>query len=213
MSFTLTTPLDEDEFEIKGQVFQVDMSYDNILLLFEMFDDVELLEYEKIFIALQLLVDDYKNLLSVIDPQEEAYDLFKYVLREFLEIDLESRQDEESEESAPNVKIYDYQRDAELIYASFFAVYRIDLDDVKGKMHWKKFQALLHHLDDNSPFKQVIGYRTMKVPSEKDSSAEYRQHVMKMKRMYSLEDGPQDATPVFNSLASTFKANAKRGDG
>jgi Bacteriophage Gp15 protein len=212
MSFTLTTPLDEDEFECKGHVFQVDMSYDNILLLFEMFDDVELMEYEKIFIALQLLIDDHKTLLSVIDPLEEAYELFKYVLKEFLEIDLESQQ-EDSEEPAPNLKIYDFQKDAELIYASFFAVYRIDLDEVKGKLHWKKFQALLHHLDDNSPFKQVIGYRTMKVPSEKDSSAEYRQHVMKMKRMYSLEDGPQDATPVFNSLASTFKANTKRGDG
>jgi hypothetical protein len=213
MSFTLTMPLDEDEFEFKGQVFQVDMSYDNILLLFEMFDDVELMEYEKIFIALQLLIDDYQTLLSMIDPHEEAYEIFKYVLKEFLEIDLEVQEDVDNQESVPNVKIYDYQKDAELIYASFFAVYRIDLDGVKGKLHWKKFQALLHHLDDNSPFKQVIGYRTMKVPSEKESSAEYRQHVLKMKSLYSLEEGPQDATPVFDSLASTFKANAKRGEG
>jgi hypothetical protein len=207
MGFTLTTSLEEDCFEYRGAIYHVDMSFDNILLLFEMFDDKELEEYEKIFLALQLLINEYAEL--DIESYEEAYELFKYVLLEFLEIDLESK----SEDGEAQVKMCDYQKDAELIYASFFAVYKLDLFELKGKLHWKKFQALLTHLDDNSPFKQVIGYRVMKVPSEKEASKEYRQHVLKMKQLYSLEEGPQDATSLFDSLASTLKAQAKRGDG
>jgi hypothetical protein len=203
MAFTLTTSFDEDCFEFKGRMLHVDMSYDNILLLFEMFDDDELYEVEKVFIALQLLLQEYEEI--ELESYEEAFELFKYVLFEFLGIDLDNKNDDGN----TNIKIYDFKKDAELIYASFFAVYKMDLFEFQGKLHWKKFQALLNHLDDNSPFKQVIGFRTMKVPSEKDSSKEYRQHVIKMKQVYSLEDGPKDVSNVFDSLATTFKSQAK----
>jgi hypothetical protein len=204
--FTLTTEFD-DTFKFKEKVCQVDVSFDNILLLFEMFDDEEIEEYEKIFLALQMLVNEYDEL--EFDSYEEVYELFKYVMLEFLDIDLENR----NEDGESRVKMYDFQKDAELIYASFFAVYKLDLFELKGELHWKKFQALLTHLDDNSPFKQVIGYRVMKVPSEKEASKDYISHVRKMKQMYSLEEDPQDATSVFDSLANTFKAQAKRGEG
>lgn len=202
MKFVLTMPLDEDCFEYREQVYHVDMSFDNVLLLFEMFDDQELYEHEKTFLALQLLINEYEEL--PLESYEEAFELFKYVLKEFLEIDL----DQKSNDGETNIKVYDFKKDAELIYASFFAVYKLDLFEMQGKLHWKKFQALLTHLDDNSPFKQVIGYRVMKVPSEKEVSREYRQHVLKMKNIYSLEE-VKDATSVFDSLASTYKSQTK----
>ncbi|WP_051428293.1 Gp15 family bacteriophage protein [Bacillus sp. J33] len=203
MGFTLTMSFDEDHFEYKEKVYNVDMAFDNILLFLEMFDDKEVEFVEKIFLGLQLLINEYDEL--ILESFEEAYELFKFVLREFLGFDL----DEKNEGGETQIKTHDYSKDAELIYASFFAAYKLDLFDLKGKLHWKKFQALLNNLDDNSPFKQVIGYRIMKVPSEKESSKEYRQHVLKMKQQYSLEDGPRDVTSVFNSLANTFKSQAK----
>lgn len=202
MSFALTEPF-EDFFEFKEKVFHVDMAFDNILLLFEMFDEKELDEWEKVFIALQMLIEEYGKL--ELNSYEEAYELFKYVLKDFLDIDL----DKKNENGETNVKMYDFTKDAELIYASFFAVYKLDLFELKGKLHWKKFRALLTHLDDNSPFKQVIGYRVMKVPSEKEASKEYIQHVRKMKQLYSLQEGPKDATSVFDSLAHSFKSKSK----
>lgn len=198
MSFTLTTSFDEDYFEFNEKTFHVDMTFDNILLLFEMFDDEELYEHEKVFIALQLLIDEYDDLL--ISSFEETFELFKYVMKEFLDINLDEKAENQT-------KFMDYVKDAELIYASFFAVYKLDLFELRGKLHWRKFQALLTHLDDNSPFKQVIGYRTMKTPSEKESSKEYRQHVIKMKQIYALEN--KNADEVFDALAHTFKGYAK----
>lgn len=193
----------DDCFEYHSKVIHVDMAFDNILLLFELFEDKDIEEWEKVFIALQLLIDEIEEV--EIEAYEEAFELFKYVMKEFLHIDLE----EKDPDGNTQVKTFDFKKDADLIYASFFAVYKMDLFELKGKLHWQKFRALLAHLDDNSPFKQVINYRVMKVPSEKEASKEYIQHVRKMKQRYSLEEGPQDATAIFDSLASTFKPQEK----
>jgi Bacteriophage Gp15 protein len=200
MTFKLTDTFDNDCFEYEGKVFHVDMAFDNILRLFEMFDDESFFEWEKILLALEILIVEYDELKD--KPYEELFELFKYVMKEFLEIDLDKPAEKQK-------KIMDYKKDAELIYASFFAVYKIDLFELHGKLHWKKFQALLTHLDDNSPFKQVIGYRTMKVPSEKQASKEYIQHVRKMKQLYALEDEKSNIDAVFDALAQTFKAQTK----
>lgn len=200
--FSLTMSF-EDQFEFKDKVFHVDMSFDNIILLFSMFDDDEVMQHEKIFVALQLLIYEYDEL--ELESFDELNELFKYVMKEFLEIDLGDKKDQEN-----IVKVYDFEKDAELIFASFFAVYNLDLFELQGKLHWFKFNALLANLDDNSPFKKVIGYRTMKVPTEKEATKEYIQHVIKMKQTYSLEEnGPKDVTNVFDQLSKVFKAKQK----
>jgi hypothetical protein len=204
MRFTLTSTFDDDRFEYEGKVFHVDMSFDNILRLFEMFDDKSIPEWEKILWALEILIIEYDELRE--KPFEVQFELFKYVIKEFLEIDLDMPTEKQK-------KIMDYKKDAELIYASFFAVYKIDLFEMHGKLHWKKFQALLTHLPDDSKFKEVIGYRTMKIPSADKVNKEYREHVVKMKQLYALEeeqeDNQQKIDAVFDTLAKTFKAGAK----
>lgn len=201
--FSLTEQID-DTFEFQEITVHVDMSFDNILKLFEMFDDPEFMQWEKPQIALIMLLDEYESLK--FKKYEEIYQLFMYVMKEFLDIDLE----EKREEGEGVKKIVDYEKDADLIFASFFSVYKIDLFERQGKLHWKKFQALLNHLDDNSPFKQVIGYRTMKIPTDKEASKDYIAHVQRMKRQYALEES-NDTQSAFDSLATAFKSQAKKG--
>lgn len=217
--FRLTDYFEDDSFNFQGREIFVDMTFDNILRLFEMFEDPEFEEWEKPIIALRMLLGQFDELS--FEEYEEMFQLFKYLMKEFVEIDLNDHEDiqaensdgQEDEQQSKPTKIMDYVKDAELIYASFFAVYKMDLTEMQGKLHWKKFKALLAHLDDNSPFKQVIGYRTMKVPSEKESSKEYRAHVQKMKRQYALEQPDDTGNPdkVFDSLSKMFKAQAKKG--
>jgi Bacteriophage Gp15 protein len=199
MTFKLTDTFD-DCFEYEGKVFHVDMAFDNILRLFELFDDKSIPEWGKILWGLEILIVEYDQLRE--KPFEEQFELFKFVLREFLDIDLDQPPEQQK-------KIMDYQKDAELIYASFFAAYKLDLFEMHGKLHWKKFQALLTHLPDDSKLKEVIGYRTMKIPSANQVSKEYRDHVIKMKRLYALEDESSNIDAVFDTLARTFKAQAK----
>jgi Bacteriophage Gp15 protein len=195
----------QDYFEFQDMNVHVDMSFDNILRLFEMFDDPEFKDWEKPQIALMMLLEEYEAI--TFNDYEEIYQLFKYVMKEFLEIDL----DERKEETEGTKKIMDYEKDADLIFASFFAVYKMDLFDLQGKLHWKKFRAMLKHLDDNSAFKQVIGYRTMKIPSDKEASKDYIAHCKKMQRLYALEDDSNDTQSAFDSLATVFKGQAKKG--
>lgn len=202
MTFKLTDTFD-DHFEYEGKTFHVDMAFDNILRLFELFDDKSIPEWEKVLWGLEILIVEYDKLKE--KSFEEQFELFKFVLREFLDIDL----DQPPEQLEQQKKVMDYTKDAELIYASFFAVYKIDLFEMHGKLHWKKFQALLTHLPDDSKFKEVVGYRTMKIPSANKVTKEYRDHVIRMKQLYALEDEGSNIDDVFDALAQTFKGQAK----
>lgn len=54
--------------------------------------------------------------------------------------------------------VFDYELDAELIYAAFFGQYSIDL--FEADLHWHKFLALLKGLNDSTVLSKVIGYRS-----------------------------------------------------
>lgn len=192
--FSLSHELD-DTFEFGDTILKIDMSFDNILRLFEMFNDNTLENIEKIFLGLEILVLNYKEVKKI--EFERQYELFKILLLEFLDIDLEKEDKEEK-------KIMDFEKDAGLIYASFFHAYKIDLFELQGKLHWYKFSNLLAHLPDNTAFKEVVSYRTMKVPNLKEASKEYREHVIKMKRIYKLENEEENPEQAFEYLANVF---------
>lgn len=56
--------------------------------------------------------------------------------------------------------ILDYLIDSEYIYASFMAVYNIDL--ISANLHWHQFKALLIGLPDDSKIKEIMGMRSYK---------------------------------------------------
>jgi hypothetical protein len=200
MSFLLTSEFD-DCFTWNNSVYQVDMNFNNILKMFEMFDDEFLLEYEKPFIAIEMLIGEV-----TFESYEEGMALYKYLMNEFLDINLDEDVDGDT------VKMFDYKKDAEIIYASFYSVYRMDLFEMHDKLHWKKFRALLNNLDDESKLKQVIGIRTMKVPGTDESSQEYRDHIIKMKGIYSLDETEEiesQQQKVISDFARILKSNAK----
>lgn len=207
--FSLTKIYD-DTFDYQGITMSVDMTYDNILRLFELFEDNTFTNYEKVLIALEMLLDNYYEIedLNFLEQLE----IYKYLLKEFLGIETSSDEDEETGEASKEVKKFDFEKDADLIYASFLSEFKIDLFEVQGKLHWEKFSALLNHLSDNTAFKQVVKFRTMKVPTEKEASKEYRSHVQKMKRIYSLEDeesAAENLESTLDSIASTFTGGNK----
>lgn len=202
---TLTQPL-ESSFEFEGLSIQLDLSYDNVLRMYEVFDGDLFNDYEKVIVALQVVVIDYEPISTL--SFENHQELFMYILREFMDIDTEKK-----EEDSPGNKVMDWKKDAGLIYASFLSEYKIDLIEQQGKLHWSKFINLLTSLGDKTAFKQVVGYRTMKVPTSKEASEEYRKHIQKMKETYSLEE-PQDKLEslgnTLDTIASTFAGGGKK---
>src|SRR5690606_32954441 len=133
----LTDRLD-DVIEYKGREIRLSLYFDVVLRAFELLKDEYFTEVEKIDILLQMFVE--KNALVNI-----IFDQF-----------IADGSIHGSNEKPP----FDFEKDAEYIYASFMYDYGIDLFEVQGKLHWKKFKALLAGLSDESKLMKVIGYRT-----------------------------------------------------
>lgn len=218
MSF-LTEEFD-DSFEYKGKEFNVDMAYDNILLLFEMFNDDMIHDTIKMDIAVEMLVIEYEELQ--ISDMHELSDLFYFLMKEFVGIDLKGDKEESEETQAKDMQgeiekpkeFMNYEKDAEYIYASFLFDYGIDLFEERGKMHWNKFNSLLINLSDESKLKKVISYRTAKIPTGKHANSEQAEHIRKMKRIYALDRGkkqsPEEMNKAFDSVGNALKEMAMK---
>ncbi|WP_161491009.1 Gp15 family bacteriophage protein [Anoxybacillus sp. UARK-01] len=207
--FRLTSTFD-DCFEYKGKTIHLDLSFDNVLRVFELFSDEMFLVVEKIEVALEMLVLEFE-LVKDVDLEEKKALLF-FILKEFLDIDLEGRSE------VAEKKIFDFEQDAGLIYASFLHAYGIDLFEQHGKLHWKKFLQLLQHLDDKSKFKEVVNIRKMPMPKPDKYNTEYRKQIAVMKRIYALDQPENEEqmqakiNKVFDTLASTFKRAGEISD-
>lgn len=79
---------------------------------------------------------------------------------------------------------FDFEKDAELIYAGFQQQYGIDLQTTE--MHWWRFMILLENLGEGTRLSKVIEYRTRDT-SSKHLSKEERSFYKAMQQYYGLD--------------------------
>ena len=196
-----------DKLVIDDKEYALDLSFDNVLKMFEMMRDEDIPEYVKPHFAIRMLIskslegetreekakafnDAFEN-YSI----EELSKVFKSVFEEHIglsnvednhvEYDLagnpmKTTASDEPKEKAP----YDIRYDGDYIYASFLQAYGIDLFDVQGKLHWKKFNALLSGLPEGTKFMEVVKIRKWK--AQKGDSAEYKEEMRRLQKDYAL---------------------------
>lgn len=85
--------------------------------------------------------------------------------------------------------IYNFEDDAEYIYAAFLSEFGIDL--CTAQLHWWKFRALFLALSENSKFSKVLAFRTVDVSKIKDK--EQKRYYERMKKLYKLPDRRTEA--------------------
>lgn len=90
-----------------------------------------------------------------------------------------------SSNSGKNVNIYDFEQDADYIYAAFMEQYKIDLADI-DYLHWWKFKSLFYGLNKDIQLSKIMFYRSVELTDDmtKNEHKFYRD----MKRLYALED-------------------------
>lgn len=185
-----------DELVIGDKVYPLNMSFDNIIRLFEMWCDEEIPENVKPFFALKMLVGDGFGSLSI----EDAMDVFQHIFEEHIQLkslkDVSVEYDlagnvmkQEASVKSNEPPVYDISLDGDFIYASFMQAYGIDLLEERGNLHWKKFNALLAGLPEGTKFVEVIKIRKYK-PRKGDSQA-YIDEMMKLKKEYALPDSEE----------------------
>lgn len=196
-----------DKLVIDDKEYTLDLSFDNVLKMFEMMRDEDIPEYVKPHFAIRMLISESlegetrEEKAKAFNDAFEDYSIdelskvFKSVFEEHIglsnvednhvEYDLagnpmKSTASDEPKEKAP----YDIRYDGDYIYASFLQAYGIDLFDVQGKLHWKKFNALLSGLPEGTKFMEVVKIRKWK--AQKGDSAEYKEEMRRLQKDYAL---------------------------
>nr|DAF66841.1 MAG TPA: hypothetical protein [Caudoviricetes sp.] len=196
-----------DKLVIDDKEYALDLSFDNVLKMFEMMRDEDIPEYVKPHFAIRMLIskslegetreEKAKSFNDAFEDYsiEELSKVFKSVFEEHIglsnvednhvEYDLagnpmKTTASDEPKEKAP----YDIRFDGDYIYASFLQAYGIDLFDVQGELHWKKFNALLSGLPEGTKFMEVVKIRKWK--PQKGDSAEYKEEMRRLQKDYAL---------------------------
>lgn len=180
-----------DKLVIDDEEFPLNLSFDNVLRLFEMWRDEDVPEFVKPHFGIRILTGEILEDFTV----EEMSEVFNEVFEEHISLStvednhieydlagnpMKTTASNSKQEQAP----YDIRYDGDYIYASFLQAYGIDLFDVQGELHWKKFNALLSGLPEGTKFMEVIKIRKWK--PQKGDSAEYKEEMRRLQKDYAL---------------------------
>nr|DAE55426.1 MAG TPA: hypothetical protein [Caudoviricetes sp.] len=197
-----------DELVLDDTSYPLDLSFDNVLRLFDMIHDDYIPVIAKPIFALKILLKtstDGENqaadsLLERLDI-ETALEIYKRISEEHVvikssrgevkEYDLAGNliertpidDDEEEDEKEP---LFSLKYDGVYIYSSFLQAYNIDLIEAQGKLHWQKFNALLNGLPSNTKFAEVLKIRSWE--PQKDDTQEYISSMRKLQTEYALPE-------------------------
>ncbi len=107
--------------------------------------------------------------------------------------------------------VFDFEEDAEYIYAIFMLDYGIDLINVQGQLHWKKFIALFQGLSESTKIREVMKIRSMEVPRYDGHNQKQIQEIQELKSYYALPvrggGGQQGLDALFTALESQAVRN------
>lgn len=175
---------------INDTEYPLNMSFDNILRLFDLIKDQNITDKEKIKIGLLMLIEDTLEDHKLEDRANIFRELFKSVTGTREEdkqvlVDIEGNPMPDISET--DEKTLDLVQDAEFIYASFMYCYQIDLFEQHGKLHWDKFKALLNGLSEDSIFGRIVGIRSAEIPTGKGTEKE-QERLRKLKRRYAIKE-------------------------
>ena len=196
-----------DKLVIDDKEYALDLSFDNVLKMFEMMRDDDIPEYIKPHFAIRMLIS--KSLAGATREEkaesfnkdfenysiEEMSRVFKSVFEEHISLSdvednhveydlagnpMKTTASDDTKQRAP----YDIRYDGDYIYSSFLQAYGIDLFDVQGELHWRKFNALLSGLPEGTKLMEVIKIRKWK--PQKGDSAEYKEEMRRLQKDYAL---------------------------
>lgn len=197
----------DDKLVIDDKEYLLNLSFDNVLKMFEMLRDEDIPEYVKPHFAIRMLIsqslegetreerakafnDTFED-FSI----EEMSEVFKSVFEEHISLSdvednhveydlagnpMKTTASDDTKQRAP----YDIRCDGDYIYSSFVQAYNMDLFDMQGKLHWRKFNALLSGLPEGTKLMEVIKIRKWK--PQKGDSTEYKEEMRKLQKDYAL---------------------------
>lgn len=177
-----------NDIELNGKIYQLDLDFSTVLMMFEMFQDDDLEEGYK-FAGVLLGVGNLSEEEIKTMSDQERIDFYQAINERITGsvVNIEPERDLAGNIIQSEISKEDYNlvEDASYIFASFYKDYKIDLVDSRGSLHWDKFNALLISLSDETKFKKIVEIRQTKETSDMDS--EQKTALRKAKKAYALK--------------------------
>ncbi|HEM1440030.1 Gp15 family bacteriophage protein [Listeria monocytogenes] len=189
----------ESTYTYNNVDYLLDLSFDNVLRVLELNANTQLTDDFRINLAIDVLFDnempwarfDEENpLLNIEEKAKVLFDIFEnYIVKnnnEGIQYDIEgNKMPVATNDTESNDSCLSLTQDSDYIFASFLQDYNIDLIDMRGKLHWDKFRALLNSLRDDTAIKSIMNIRQVELPTGKGSEKE-REALIKLKNHYRL---------------------------
>ena len=173
----------------KGNPIYTD--FRNMIRVEQIFEDDDIPDDEKFVISVGLLYGD--KLPKGMDLQEAFAELIWFYTR--------SEETNESDSKTNTKKLYDFEQDADYIYASFLETYNIDITDPHLKLHWWQFMALFISLPEDTIMSKRMYYRDVDTSKMKGSQ---KKEYEKIKKSIALKNKRK------NSLKALTAEQAKQ---
>lgn len=178
-----------DSVQLGDTEYRLNLAFDVVLLAFEALQDTDMTEDDRLETFLRLLmVDELPSPDLWVSLFDNVLDLLK------LDNDSPTRYDVNGDPIEMKAKAakpdFEFDHDAQAIYASFWQAYGIDLFKEHGKLHWYSFQALLNGLPDDTVFSRIRTIRHTKLEDIKDKNQ--KREMRKLKRQVALPDEPDE---------------------
>ena len=171
--------------KFKGVEYQLNLMFDVVLLAFSALSDQGMTPEDRLETFLSILV---KGRLPAVGSWPELFDVLLELLNptkpkaQQYDINGDPIEPPDKKKSLS----FDFDVDADLIYAAFWQTYGIDLVKQRGKLHWYSFKALLNGLPDDTLFTKVRQIRQTDLSKIKDK--EQKREMRRMKREVALPD-------------------------
>lgn len=187
----LTEPI-EDIVRIGKRKYCINAAFDVVL-------DVQRLYREELPDVIKL--DQALKMFGIKKPERIALPIRSDLLNDIYKNCVNTKQRPPVKQQLP---VFDFEEDAEYIYASFMLDYGIDLIDVQGQLHWKKFIALFQGLSERTKIREVMRIRGMEIPRYNGRNQKQIQEIQELKSYYALPvkggGGQQGLDALFSAL-------------
>lgn len=174
--------------EFEGKEHPIDLTFDNVLDVFDILEDSELFPEEKVNMALGLLLTNFDETSQ--GSADQQFLLFNYILENYISVgNTDVVETDRIGNPMPSAgkenRSINLVHDAKYIYASFRQI-GINLFEEQGRLSWEEFQALLESLPDDTILSRIIQIRNWE-PSKGESTRE-KERMRKLQQKYALPD-------------------------
>ena len=188
--------------ELDGKFYKFKASFRGILACYDIMQDKDLEDIEKIMIIYECLFTRWSRFKA---RKKDTFFKCRMVIEVFELLN-------DKKKKGKSQKVVDFEQDSRYIYAGFYQCYGIDL--FKVNLHWWQFISLFNGLSNDTKIMQIIDIRQRPIPKPTKYNADERMRLMRLKAEYQLEMSQEEREKQFadnlNGLFDALKGIAEK---